>query len=80
MIWRWSLLIPSYVTPTLEMFDRRSDDISPTVPIVVKDRTAAAYIFHSPTLEHDSCHKLEEVWPPELSLPRGIHSRLGEPP
>ena len=54
VIWRWSRLMPWYVIPTLEMFDRRSGEISPTLHSVAKDRTAAAYIFHSPTLVHDS--------------------------
>ena len=40
--------------PTLETFDRRSDEISPTLHSVAKDRTAAAHILHSPTVVHDS--------------------------
>ena len=40
--------------PTLEMLNRRSDEISPTLHSEAKDGTAAAYIFHSPTLVHNS--------------------------
>ena len=77
VIWRWSRLTPWYVIPTLEMFDCRSDDISPTLHSVAKDRTAVAYIFHPPPPPGAQFgHKLEQVRSPELSLPRGIHCRL----
>ena len=69
VIWRWSLLIPWYVTPTLEMFHRRSDDISPTLHSVAKDRTAAAYIFHTPTREHDSAISWRRSSPPNCRCP-----------
>ena len=69
VIWRWSLLTPWYVIPTLEMFDRRSDNISPTVDSVAEDRTAAAYIFHSPTLVHDSAISRRGSGPPNCRCP-----------
>ena len=69
VIWQWSFLMPWYVIPTLEMFDRRSDHISPTLHSVAKDRTAAAYIFHSPALEHDSAIKWRRSRAPNCRCP-----------
>ena len=69
VIWRWSRLMPWYIIPTLEMFNRRSDEIFPTLHSMAKDKTAAAYIFHSPTLVHDSAISWRRSGPPNSHCP-----------